>query len=670
MERAVILFALTSAALAAQISSQDVRNTSIPDMDTHFEMPVFASRAEWLEKAAFLRKQILASAGLLPMPEKTPLHAQVFGKIERGDYTVEKVLLATYPGFYLGGNLYRPHGKRGPFPGIVTPHGHWAYGRLENTLQVSVPGRCINLARQGFVVFSYDMVGYNDTDQFPHGDNGPHLGGPREDLWSINTMGLQLWDSIRALDFLSSLPDVDPGRVGATGASGGGTQTFLLMAVDERVKAAAPVNMISAIMQGNGCEEAPNLRVRTFNVMFGAMMAPRPLLMVSATGDWTRNTPQEEFPAVRGIYRLLDAAPNVESVQIDQKHNYSKESREAVYTFFGTRFLGGNGPVAEQRFRVEQVQDLLARFGKELPADAVKMERFTADRIAEAKRSIEELAPHDRATLDKARAAFGERLTFSLLDVKPAAAGVIWQKQESLTNGETLLLARAGKGDRIPAVWLVPPRANSNAAPTLIVHPKGVAWVLSSSRSTAGLVRRILDGGGAVLGIDAFQTGSAKAPRDRNKRAFTVFNQTDDANRVQDILTALAYLQSRSNAKVVNLVGIEMGGVWSYFARALAGPGVNLMADLAQFQADKDQAYLDQFFVPGLRKAGDFRAAAVLNTEDRLFLHNAGQDFPVDWVKQSAQAAHSTAEVRTAAASDEELLTWITPEPAGKRNSR
>jgi hypothetical protein len=247
---------------------------------------------------------------------------------------------------------------------------------------------------------------------------------------------------------------------------------------------------------------------------------------------------------------------------------------------------------------------------------------------------------------------------------------VVWQKQQSLTNGETLLLARAGKGDRIPAVWLDPPRATPNAAPTLIVHPKGVAWVLSSSRSAGGLVKRILDGGGAVLGIDAFQTGSAKAPRDLNKRAFTVFNQTDDANRVQDILTALAYLQSRSKAKAVNLVGIEMGGVWSYFARALAGPGVNLVADLAQFKADEDQAYLDRFFVPGLRKAGDFRAAAVLDTQDKLFLHNAGPDFPVDWVKQSAQAAESKAEVRTAASSDDELLTWIAPEPAGKRGTR
>jgi dienelactone hydrolase len=660
----VVLFALVSTVLTAgQIPDQDSRNTTIPFMDTHFQMPVFQSREAWLKKAAFLRKQILSSAGLLPMPEKSPLHAQIFGKLDRGGYTVEKVLLETYPGFYLGGNLYRPLGKKGPFPAVVTPHGHWAYGRLENTTSCSVPARCINMALQGMVVFSYDMVGYNDTDQFPHGDKGPHLGGPREDLWSINTMGLQLWDSIRAVDFVSSLPEVDTGRIAATGASGGGTQTFLLMAVDDRIKVAAPVNMISGIMQGNGCEEAPNLRVGAFNVMFGAMMAPRPLLMVSATGDWTTHTPKEEFPAVRGIYKLLDAESHVENVHIDQKHNYSKESREAVYAFFNAKLLGGSGPVPEQRFRVEQLQDLLARFGKERPANAVTMDRYVADRIGEAGRGIQDLLPRDPASVEKARAAFFERLTFSLLDVKPAPGEVLSAKKETLPNGETLVLGRAGKGDRIPAVWLAPLKANPMAAPTLIVHPDGVAWVISNAQRPGGLVKGILDRGGAVLGIDAFQTGSAKAPRDRNKLAFTVFNQTDDANRVQDILTALTYLESRSKAKEVNLAGLEMGGVWSAFARALAGPHVNLTADLMQFRTDSDQEYLDKFFVPGLRKAGDFRAAAVLDTQDRLFLHNAGTAFPSEWARQSVGA-----NIRTARAGEEELLDWLLP--AGRSQSR
>src|SRR5260370_26120356 len=181
MKRPGILLALMSTSVVgAQI--QDSRNASIPDMDTHFQMPAFATREAWLKEAVFLQKQILSSAGLLPMPAKTTPHAEIFGTLERGSYSVEKVLLETYPGFYLGGNLYRPMGKQGPFPAVVTPHGHWAYGRLENTALASVPARCINLARQGYVVFSYDMVGYNDTNQFPHGDNGPHLGGPREDL--------------------------------------------------------------------------------------------------------------------------------------------------------------------------------------------------------------------------------------------------------------------------------------------------------------------------------------------------------------------------------------------------------------------------------------------------------------------------------------------------------
>ena len=164
-----------------------------------------------------------------------------------------------------------------------------------------------------------------------------------------------------------------------------------------------------------------------------------------------------------------------------------------------------------------------------------------------------------------------------------------------------------------------------------------------------------------MLAIDAFQTGAAKAPRNRNTRAFTVFNQTDDANRVQDILTALTYLQSRSSAHQVNLIGLETAGIWSYFARAIAGQGVNLAADLVQFRADSDQEYLDRFYVPGLRKAGDFRAAAVLATEDKLLLHNVGTEFPTDWVTRSSKIANTKATVRAARVSDAELTAWVAP---------
>ena len=153
------------------------------------------------------------------VPEKTPLKPVVFGEISHTDYSVSKVYFESLPGFFVTGNLYKPTGN-GPFPAILSPHGHWAYGRLENSDVASVPGRAINLARQGFVVFTYDMIGYNDSRWYPHTPSHTYhdreFGGRRENLWGLSLAGLQLWNSIRAVDFLESLPIVARERIGAT----------------------------------------------------------------------------------------------------------------------------------------------------------------------------------------------------------------------------------------------------------------------------------------------------------------------------------------------------------------------------------------------------------------------------------------------------------------------
>ena len=659
----ILAVAFVTALLSpSPLRAQDARNTILTSR-THYAMPVFASREAWVERAAFLRKQILASAGLLPMPEKRPLNAQIFGKLERDGYTIEKVLLETLPGFYLGGNLYRPLGKQGPFPGVVSPHGHWQYGRLENTQLVSVPGRAITLARQGYVVFTYDMIGQNDTNQIPH-----HWGEFRYDLWSIGPMGIQLWDSIRATDFVSSLPDVDPARLVATGASGGGTQTFFLMAVDDRIKAAAPVNMISATSQGGVCENAPNLRAGWTdfsNMVVGALMAPRPLILISNSGDWTVETPKEVFPAIQSIYRLFGAEKNVENVHFTQFiHNYNKESREAVYRFFNQHILNNPAPVSEPSFRADFPNEMLALFNRQRPANAVKdLEELAQNMIRDARSYTAGLQPRDAATLATAREAFAEPLSYSLLAFRPKPAELRSEKKESVPTGERLVIGRTGKGDQIPAVWLAPSKVNNDIAPTLVVHPDGLAWA-----SKSPLVKSLLNRGGVVMSIDAFQTGSAVAPRDTSNRAYLHFNQTNDANRVQDILTALEYLRSRSKSQTVNLVGLEMAGVWSYFARTMAGEGVNLAADLTQFAADTDEAYVTRFFIPGIRKAGDFYAASVLNAQGRSLVFNAGPQFPADWARQAAKAAGSSLDLRTGAVSDTDLVAWLAP--AERRTAR
>src|SRR5579863_5620637 len=373
---AVVLNAANSLIGAAQVPAKDARNTEIITTDTHLPLPRFTSLASWEQRKVFLRKQILVAAGLSPMPEKTPLRAQVFGNIEAKDYSIEKVLIETLPGFYLGGNLYRPRNGQTKHPGVLNPQGHWPYGRLENEPLYSAPSLGISLARQGYVVFAYDMVGYNDTIQVPH-----RFGSPEQRLWSFGPLGLQLWDSIRALDFLSSLDDVDADRIGVTGASGGGTQTFLLTAVDDRVQFASPVNMVSAIMQGGDlCENAPGLRLNTSNVEIAAMFAPKPMLLVSATGDWTHNVPSEEFPAIKKIYDLYGKGDQVEVVQIDEQHNFNRLSREAVYRFFAKHNpgLSDSRELTEHDIDVPMVQQMSVLSNRALPANAVDLDGLFA----------------------------------------------------------------------------------------------------------------------------------------------------------------------------------------------------------------------------------------------------------------------------------------------------
>jgi dienelactone hydrolase len=578
---AVAIYAVSAGAtLCAQVPGQDIRNTNTPGTNTHFEMPQYRTLAEWEARKAHLRKQILSAAGLLPMPEKTPLNPQIFGRIEHKDYSIEKVLLETMPGYYLGGNLYRPTGKTGRLPAVATPHGHWTYGRLEDTPLGSIPARCISLARLGFVVFAWDMVGYNDTIQTPHA-----FGGPAEQLWSFGPLGLQLWNSTRAIDFLQSLPDVDPKRIAMTGASGGGTQTFLAYAVDDRIKWAAPVNMISAIMQGGSpCENAPNLRVAAFNVEIGAMMAPRPLLMVAATGDWTRNTPREEYPAIRHIYELYDHAADLEMKQIDAPHNYNRDSREAVYRFLGTRILHETDErkLKEARFQVEKLQDMLALHNRTLPPNALTYEGLFRQWKDAARRQFEAGVPELR-----------ERLAYSI--------GAEWPDTvASEGSSDHIVLSRAGKGDRVPGIWIQGARGAA-----LVVHPGGAAQARQSA-----IVRQLIEAKSSVLMIDAFQTGGAVAPRNSSAQFFLTFNQSDDANRVQDILTALKFLSAKGNSKV-QLIGLDKAAVWALFAAALSPVDLKLTADLTGFDGT-DEDFIKGFFVPGVQRAGGLATARKL----------------------------------------------------------
>jgi dienelactone hydrolase len=655
--------------LAADIAPQekisfpaDQRAAVTRHLNMNYSMPIFRTKEEWLARKEDLRMQILMAAGLWPTPAKCPMNPQIFGRLDRKGYSIERVYFESYPGFYVTGNLYRPQGQKGPFPGVLSPHGHWPYGRLQNSELCSVPARCITLAKQGYVVFSYDMVGYNDSRQVDH-----RMQGERESLWGFSSLGLQLWNSIRSADFLESLPDVDGRRLACTGESGGGTQTFLLTAVDDRIGTSAPVNMISAHMQGGDvCENAPNLRVDTNNVEIGAMMAPRPMIMVSATGDWTKDTLEVEFPAIQRIYRLLGAEEKVSAVRVKADHNYNKESREYVYRWFGKWVLGDLAPelLEEKDVHIEPVPEMLVFYGRELPQGMKKQAQIMADFIGTAESGLDSLKPANAAGWEQFKRAYEPALRFSLMAEYPVEGKVralaVSPEQQPAYRVIRFYLSRQDKGDRVPATLWMPGGNSAIRQGVMLLHPKGAeAFELGST--PGAMIENLLKNGCSVLVPDLFNTGRAAFQRVDKKEFFTTYNRTDDANRIQDILTSLAYLREQAGSLPIKVVGYGAAGLWCLCARALAKDDAWFAADAMQFNAASDEAYLNTLDIPGIRRAGDLRTAIVLNLRSPLWISNAGPGFPTPWIQSVYQALGKGTLMRVdaAPADDYAILQWV-----------
>jgi hypothetical protein len=548
-------------------SSVGARQAPYRTLNDKFAPPRLTTADAWKAHADYVRAHVLASAGLVPLPEKTPLQPQVFGEVTRADYRVSKVYFESLPGFFVTGNLYRPVGD-GPFPAVLSPHGHWTYGRLENTSLTSGPGRAIGLARQGFVVFTYDMVGYNDSQQLPH-----TFGGKAEHIWGLSLGGLQLWNGLRALDFLETLPYVQRDAIGMTGESGGGSQTFLLAAVDPRVKVAVPVNMISLHMQGGClCENPPGLRLELTNVDIAASIAPRPMLMVSATGDWTNETMEVEYPAVRAVYDLLGAGDKVQAVRMTADHNYNKDSREAMYGWMMRWFKGApaDTKIEERSFSVEPLQNLLVFHRRDLPAGAVTPAQFTAGWIAAARRQL--ATP---PSPDNARA-----LRHAIAGEAPAVT------------------------DQIPA-----------ATRTVLVSHSNPA--VEKALASAGFAVRPI----ALTPFDA----AAAAKVDH----FDTYNRTAAGQRVNDIVTAV---RANPGAAVVADGDVALAAILA----AAVAPVRLAILDVDRFDTSNDGAYLDRLYIPGLRRAGDLKTAASL-VRGRLVIHNAGDRFDIGAPSQPSQ---------------------------------
>lgn len=372
-----------------QVTKYAYHQRPVEEGRKHLErlLSVYPTQSEWETRKAELRKCFFEQLGLSPFPKKTALNPVYTPKRQFDGYTVENVGLEVIPGVYVCGSMYRPAKGKGPFPAILCPHGHFSspdlnqYGRYRPDQQY----RCAMLARMGAVIFSYEMFAYGES----------LLQVKTEDHKTTLALTMQTLNSIRIIDFLTTLAYVDPNRIGVTGESGGGTQTFLLTALDDRVSVSVPVVMVSSYFYG-GCACESGLPIHscsdlgTNNAEIAAMASPRPMLVISDGADWTQNVPSVEFPYLQKVYSLYGKQANVENVHLaTEGHDYGVSKRLAMYDFMA-KHLGLNinavkdkdGKADESKVTIEKYDALLV-FGIDgkLPANALEGSEAIRNRL-------------------------------------------------------------------------------------------------------------------------------------------------------------------------------------------------------------------------------------------------------------------------------------------------
>ncbi|MCC7375866.1 MAG: acetylxylan esterase [Verrucomicrobiales bacterium] len=626
----------------------DPRLAPLGDLDGYFPFRVPDSLEAWKVRSERVRRQIQVTLGLWPLPTKAPLNAVIHGRRDQGDYTVEKVYFESAPGFFVTGNLYRPKGRDGKLPGILCPHGHWTDGRFmdqgeetvrreiaagaerfENGGRSVLQARCVTLARMGCVVFHYDMLGYADSQQLSMGlvhqfaKQRPEMNdakswglfSPQAESRFQSIMGLQAWNSIRSLDFLESLPDVDSARLGVTGASGGGTQTFILGAIDPRPAAIFPAVMVSTAMQGGcTCENASGLRVGTGNVEIAALFAPKPMGLTGAN-DWTLEMPTKGFPELQRIYDMLGAKDRVSLKHLPHfGHNYNYVSRSAMYAFFNKYLgLGLKEPVLEQDYpRLTRDELTVWDAARPKPPGGDDFERELL-RLwdMDASRQLDEANATDQGRRQWIDPAIEIVVGRSLAEV----GRVTWELATKNDRGNYLemagLLRNAQRGEVVPAVFLHP--KNSKNITTIMPTPTGKAGLYDAAGNLVERVRRWLDEGVTVVGLDLLYQGEAspdgqsltrtrkvKNPREAAAYSFG-YNPTVGQQRIHDLLTAISFVRNHENApSKLRLVAGPGAGHWAACARAVSGGAVSESEiDTGGFQFSNVKDVHDPDFIPG-----------------------------------------------------------------------
>ncbi len=660
MKTPPILLALI---LSSLIHAEDIRLQPPKDLNGYFPFDPPSSLSEWDARKEFVRRQILVSQGLWPMPTKTPLNAVIHGKIDRGEYTVEKVYFESAPGFYVTGSLYRPKNVKGKVPGVMFAHGHWQDARLSLAdpdavrREIAAGGErfesggrsifqslCVQLARMGCVVWQWDMLSDSDSIQFsrevvhkfakqrPEMNTVENWGlySPQAESHLQSIMGLQTWNAVRGLDFLLSLPEVDPERTAITGASGGGTQTMLLAAIDDRIKLSFPCVMVSTAMQGGcTCENSSLLRINTGNIEFAGLFAPKPQGMNTAN-DWTKELATKGFPELQKLYATHGKKDNVFLLRGEHfPHNYNAVTRSAFYTFVNKHFkLGQPSPVIERDYE-PLTREQLTVWDEKNPAPKAADPEFE-------RKLLKWFADDAGKQLSSADPKILRAGVETIIGRTYATAGEVeWALKDKQDRGDHLemtgTLTNKTFNEELNVAWLYPKQWNGRVV--VCLDDTGKAALGNAD------VKKLVAGGAAVVGVDLLLQGGEPVTQTvvvKNPREFAGYthgyNHALFAQRTHDVLSVVSFLRnakvgSHPSPKSVVVAGRGKTGPIVIAARALAGEAIDrAAADTGGFRFGKVLDYRDPMFLPGGSKYLDLPGMISLNAPHPLWLKGEGQE--------------------------------------------
>jgi len=478
-------------------------------------------------------------------PEKTPLNPRVVGTVKGEGFTVEKVIYESRPDHHVTANFYRPEGK-GPFPGVLMPCGHSENGKAAEAYQRV----CILLAKNGLAVLTYDPIGQGERRQVLDADGKPAIKSMTTEhtmagigalLVGWSCASYRIWDGIRSIDYLASRPEVDPARLGCTGNSGGGTLTSYLMALDDRILAAAPscyVTTLERLFATIGPQDAEqNI---TGQVAFGmeqtdyvTMRGPKPTLICTGTqdffdiqGSWTT------FREAKQIYGILGHAERVDLIEYNDKHGFSKPRREAATRWMRRWLLGLDDAIVEGDFPIFKDAELQCTKSGQVIADLKGRSVF--DLALERSKTLIAKNLPPKESLQVVREKIGVMMPVPAAEVSPLSGSV---KRGSYEVGRGILTTEPGV--RLPYLLMSPGPSQSFKVLAVSGASKAVG------AAAGGPLEKWVKEGHAVVAFDLRGYGET-APEGKDtvgadwKEAFLGFhlNRPLLGQRVRDILAA------------------------------------------------------------------------------------------------------------------------------------